>query len=394
MLALVGALVTLFGCGARSDLTLTTSETDSSVEDAATDTPARDTTVADTSPLPACTPRWDRCRIDTGPLLVSASELGQHPDVVWADTQLIVVYDGDVGGNTVVGLSLKGDELFRETLLGTQAPRVAWNPRTHTGLVMMDTLVRWLDSDGRPSETFVRPDLGFQVKGDPAAVGDGFIVMTGANSYSSPPPLYVAHVPARPVDFLDFALLHAAAPRAAPEHATDDEGFATFSVAATWGFDTGEIWRMEGPDAPALERELGVPGAHYLNGVVEADGERLLFYGQTTGDLYLMNLDTGHTRLVANSPTGADGHLERLGETVVGAFRYGAEEGIPDRVILGRFDLEGDVVSDIHDLSEPGRTAHSTRITRTPRGLAVVWSEGTGDTDGMSARLAVFDCCP
>lgn len=295
----------------------------------------------------------------------------------------------------VVGFTLDGVERFRAPLSGTQAPRVAWNPRTHTGLVFMDSLVRWLDADGRPSEASIRPGLGFQTKGDVAAVGDGFVVMIGANSYSSPPPLYAARMPPRPVDAIEFEVVADGGPRAVPEHATDAAGFATFAVSLLWGSGSGEVWRLDVPDAPALEAELSVPGALDILGVVQRDGTRLALHGNgsTGGDHYLTDIDAGETALVTQVPSGLTGHLELLGGAIVGAFRDGTG-GTPEPIVVAELALEGEVVRGMIPLSERGRLAHSPRLARTPRGLAIVWSEATGDTDGMSARLAVLDCCP
>lgn len=98
-LALIACASWLAACGARSGLSRLGEDTDGAVEGpvASSDGGAPDTG----TPVARCMPRWDLCRTTAGPLLVSGSELGQYPDPVWADEQLLVVYDGDAGGNMV-----------------------------------------------------------------------------------------------------------------------------------------------------------------------------------------------------------------------------------------------------------------------------------------------------
>jgi hypothetical protein len=348
-------------------------------------------------PVATCTPVWDACRISVPPMLVSGRDLGQSPDVVWADDRLLVVYDSDAG-NTLVATTIDGEEISRDELRGTQDPRIAWSSVTHTGVAVMDTLIRWLGDDGRPRGAGVRPEVDHQMAADVAAVEGGFALLTGVNAYSSPPPLYAAFLPPAPVDAIELTAVTEPAPYSPAEHATDDRGLGLFAVSTVWSSGDGAIYRLDGSGPPARERTLSVPGAFRPLGVVQREGARWLFYASVAPTFahYLTDLDTGHTRLVAENVSGADGHLERLGGDAIAAFRFAPAPGELERVVIARVDLATTpVIGSSFDLSEPGRIGHSARITPTPRGLAVTWSEDTGDhEDGLSARLAVLECCP
>jgi hypothetical protein len=234
--------------------------------------------------------------------------------------------------------------------------------------------------------------------GDPIAVPGGFVVMTGANAFATPPELLAARVPPTPIDAVDFETIAMGGPRFVGQHAEDDRGLGTVAISAAQGFRPIDVWDLTGPGLPAFLRapEISATDPHVLG--IDDHGRTIVLYSQSLGlpgwGFYLIDLDSGHARLAAESRQDLGGHLERLGDDLVIAVRTADEPGGPERVVVGRASLEGeDAIADPIPLAPPGPTSHSARIARTPRGLAITFAELTGETDGLSARLAILDCC-
>lgn len=225
--------------------------------------------------------------------------------------------------------------------------------------------------------------------------------MSGALAWSEPPPLFAAFVPTTPIDSVTLSVRRDGGPRLAPQHATDDRGMGTLAASLTYGSGLSDLWDLRSSDPPTYVRDLALTSTEQPTalGLAELAGVPHLFYSDRTADglwhFYVEDLDTGRARLLTETNTSISGALEPLDGALIVAVRARPPGESSERVLVARTSidalrpLEGAI-----SLSEPGRVAHSERMTRTPRGLAIVWSEATGDTDGNSARLAILDCCP
>jgi hypothetical protein len=182
--------------------------------------------------------------------------------------------------------------------------------------------------------------------------------------------------------------------------ALDERGMGTYAVSWPWGGGPAELWDLRGSDPPSYVRDLATTSSAEptVLGLAELAGARYMLYSDRETDgvwsFYLEDVDRGGSRLVSRSRTTISGAVERLGDDLVIALRATPPRETAERVFIARATPDGhEPTEGAISLSEPDRTAHSERMTRTPRGIAIAWSEATGDTDGLSARLAILDCC-
>jgi len=345
---------------------------------------------------------WNSCVPLPEPVLVSGSDLGQAPDVVFTGEKLLVIYDSYAGG-TVASITLDGQIDGLEPILGTQRPRIAWNRGLETGLVVMDSTLQWIDEFGRPIGEVQRMEHdGWQLNGDVAPVEGGFILLSGVGAHSEEPPLYWMHLGQEPEPF-DWMFLHEGGPRAPAEHCLGADGFLSRVVSATWSSDLGELYRYDGLGELTVERALDgtlpTAGFGFPGGLAELDGRVYLLWGGSPSgppgiwSLTMVELDGESTTQwrIERSSRGSAGHLIVLGgELVIMSSAIHPSH----QMSLTAFDPEHDEpMGDLVVLGGEGRTSHSPRMALTDEGLAAVWSEGTGDVDGNSTLLQVFDCC-
>lgn len=388
------AVLALGGCGARSGL----------VSGGGGDTTDAGTDDGDAGVIASCEVYWEACTARTDAIVVSEG-MGQAPDIAWDGHELLVVYD-DAGANTLAHVSLDGVVAARVQLRGIQAPRVTWNPLLGAGVVVVDSGVQWLGRDGWPVGDYVPAALeGSQLAGDVSATADGFLLLTGAVAYGTPPSLYYAVLGAEPGD-VSFEGLAEGGPRAPAGHANGADGLARWAVSTAYYVDVGEVYRLDGALDPP-ERVVELAGALPLGGegygasIAERDGRLYVLYdgapppggGWTEWILEVDPVAGGvRTWQVDRSANGGAGELLAFGDVLVVA----SPAIHPQHVVsLGTFEPDADPpVGVLLELASPAAfVSHSPRLTPTPTGLAVVWNESSDSTEGLSAMLQVFDCC-
>lgn len=404
--AIFHSFLFLAACGARTDVLFSTGTSDDD-DDHIPDVPD-----ASVPPIvDPCEVYWQACTPRTDAIVVSDG-MGQAPDVAWDSQELLVVYDAR-GGNELAALSLDGQIDWRTTLAGgIQAVRLAWNPVTGTGLFVADSAIGWLGDWGVPTGEVIPVSIdSSQLAGDAAATADGFVVLTGTNAYTSPPPLYYANVAptgAEPT----FTLLAEGGPRAPAEHDDGPDGLARWAVSSVYWANTAEVYRLSAgaADAPELAYDLSGLLPNEGNGVATAVAEH-------AGQLYVLYAGAPATAeepgwqewmlRVGAAPDGTTvvdpvridlssngglGALFVLGDTLVVASSAIHPE---HRVSLAAYDpASPDPVGSLLVLAPTAAVSHSPRITPTPTGFAVVWNESESYDEDLRAMLQVYDCCP
>ncbi len=379
----------LSACGARSELLF--SGQDSTPPDAVSDVMA-----SDVPPTMACTVAWPACRPVTEAINVSGTDLGQQPDVVWDGRELLVVYDGD-RGNTVAGVTLDGTILWREEAGGIQAPRIAWNPVLHAGLVVMDSGVRWLDATGHVTGSFVRVEIpGSQLAGAAVPTAGGFLLLSGALSYSSPPPLFAAALGATPSTSVSLTRVAEAGPRSAPEFVVGADGLGTFAASSVWHSMVAELYRITPAGGVRDPVAFGsrLPASSHVVGAAERDGlVSVLTCSSATSALTVTAVRDyiigAPSTLDFTSPRSNGGHIVHIGNDLVVAGEQSSQStGVQLAALRG-----GTSTGLGTPLIVAPTGSQSPRMTLTPRGVVVVWNQAIGQGSGLSALLRVYDCC-
>ena len=391
----------LAACGARTGLSVAGDDADAGdAVDASTNHDP------DGGVVESCEVWWGACSVRTEAFQISEDH-GQSPDLAWDGRELLVVYDAQDGGNVLAHVRLDGTVRGRVALGGIQQPRVTWNPVLRSGLVVVDSGVQWLGNDGWPVGEYVRAPIdGWQLSGDVSATATGFLLLTGTNAYGAPPPLYYAVLGAAPME-LSFNLLAQGGPRAPAVHANGPDGLARWAASTTYYDAVGAVYRVGDqyyPPEVAYEIDdlLPLEGNGFVSAIAEHEGVIYLLYEGAPGSepspwtqwmLELHPEGPARTWQIDRSPNGGAGDLLSFGDTLVIA----SPAIHPDhRVSLAAFRPDVDPpIGNLWVVATDGFTvSHSARLTPTPTGLAVVWTEGREAFDGLVVMLEVLDCCP
>jgi len=348
-------------------------------------------------PVPECVVAWGACAPKTPSFLVSADDLGQSPDVDWTGQHFLVVYDS-FSSNHIAAVSTDGEVLWREAAGGLQSPRIAYHRGLGVGLMVADSGVRWLDGSGKPIGSFVDASMpGWQLAGDVSPTQDGFLVLSGAGAHSDPPPLYAAHLSADP-SAVNWTWVADGAPRSPPEHALGPDGLVAWAASNVWSSPTGELYEVNNAGDLSMSFDLGpifpAGGEGDIIGLATYQNELFVLYSGTPGvpawSQWVLHVSSGESFRVDRSNNSFSGHLLAFADALL----ISSSAIHPfSQVSVGRYDTASGTVEPDFVLSTGGHVAHSARMTRWARGFAVVWSESSGDTDGNSAWMQIFECC-
>jgi hypothetical protein len=358
-----------------------------------------DGTVAapDGSPPPECVRiEWPECQPVGEP--VQITDEGDMPDVAWTGNRFLVVTEKD-WGNEVVALNADGMELFREDVDGIQFPRIAWNPVLQVGLVAVDSGLRWLDSNGRPTGDYVPANVqGYQLSGDLAATQGGFFLFNGTNIYGTPPPFDVAVLGPTPGPIV-WQRVADWGPRSPAEHVNGPDGRVRWVASTVWYLNIGELYRVDQQGLvldETLDGVLPQNGEGFVAGLAEYDDRVYMLYGAAPVDpdnvwtQWVIELwgDEFRRWRIDRSHNGSDGHLLTLGSTLLVA---SSSIHSSYRVSLATFNpystqnpIGGE--QDLYVLGGYG-LSRSARMALSDVGFAVTWWE-----EG-SVNLQIFDCC-
>jgi len=357
----------------------------------------------DATVVPACTVAWSACQQKAPRTLVSGNENGQTPDVAWTGQQFLVVYSGITSAYMpfvdIVAVDPDGQLLWREEVGGLQSPRVAYHRGLGTGLVVVDSGLRWLDGSGKPTGTYSSfPPLGWQFAGDVSPVEDGFLVVAGSLASMSAPSLVVAEVGPTPSE-PDFVEIDSEVPRGRPEHALGPDGLVTWLASKLLNKTAGELYAVSssGELTKSVEFDALIPddGKGELRGLAEYQNETYALYGgapsSTNPDwsLWMFRLQSGVAQRIDESAYGNTGHLIALDDALIVSANALHAWG---HVSVGRYDPATGAVDVAFVLGDSAHQGHSSRMTRWARGFAVVYSEVQDDI-ALSSYLEVYDCC-
>lgn len=342
------------------------------------------------APPPACEVSVPACvAVHDAPLQLF-DEQSQSPEIVWGPDRLLLAFwapgeGSTTGGPHLLHLDLEGRILDDVPgLRGYNETHLTWNPRIRRGLFSAESGLSWIDGDGRPDgELWLSPDPAFRGTFDVGPTEDGFAVVLSGRGLATQ--LGTSRAPGV-VEWTE-------GPIAA----------STPAVADAW---TGELRAIAGGlllrhDGTSWDPPIeGVPGSDFQPTDV------LTF----EGDLYTLHYHYDGRRVLRRWTL--DGEL--LGEAVVGipeatgSARLLAVGGSlyvvsthlrADRaIVLAELDpgtLE--VGRELLEVAPPPAVLpynrHSIALTETPRGIAVVWTEGAVGSGNMRPFLRLYECC-
>ena len=395
--ALLLVLLALAGCGARSDVGALSEHDAGGTLDASS--PGPDASVPDAAsadagspPIGSCVVGWSACHPIHSPIEIAPTR-SEGPDLAWSGHELLVVYDVSPGVR-VAAVTLDGAIAWTDDVGGVQDARIAYDVEAGAGMVVSDSAVRWLGADGRPVGELVRlPFMGWQLGGDVAETGSGFVVTGGAIAYAGEAPgLYYDRFGRAPGGF-SLGLIEETGPRAKPEHDHGDDGRATVIASTTWDGTLGELYVAGDGGPPEPFAPIGDDAGQVIG--VAAIGDDLFLLRSREGWTLTLEHRTSDGALVQSfvvgtSGRGASGHLLRLGSDLIVA---GQPIGDADAVTVaglrpGREEL---VVVPMRVATRS--VSHSARLARIPYGFAVAWNQTDDTTIGLVAVVQLFECC-
>lgn len=314
----------------------------------------------------------------------------QSPELVWGPDRLLLAFwapeDGPASGPHLLHLDLEGRVLEDVPLRrGYNETRLAWNPRIGQGLFSAESGLLWIGPDGHPTEElWLSPDPRFRGTFDVGPTEDGFAVVLSGRGMATQ--LGTSRAPGE-VDWVEGPLA-AAGP----------------AVADAW---TGELRAVAGG---LLLRHDGVAWDPPIDGVPGGDFQPTDVL-TLDGSLYTLHYHYGDGGRVLRRWTLAG---ELLGEAVIGtpehtgSARLLAHErrlfaisthlrpGAP--IVLAEIDPRTLAVDrELFEVAPPPATVpynrHSIAVTETPRGIAVVWTEGPIGSGNMRPFLRLYECC-
>ncbi len=335
---------------------------------------------------------------------MSGSIVGQSPEVAWDGHEALVTFDTPGQGVRLAAVADDGKVSWTEPLPGTNA-RVAWNARTHTGMVVTSETIAWLGRDGKPVHRTSAPHVtNVSFEGAPFPTEHGFLLATGVASHASnatPMPFSVATVGA-PADAISWKRVA-------------DDGLR----GAPIGGPSGAVaWMISQPRQAAAQLfsvsvagELGAPvtlpnapGERATALAVDRDGPVVLFADDVTHELSTVAVHgataRAPARLGVRSTRSDTAVFLRLGDGLyLGADMIGESPG----VALAPFDASAPRVGAALAIG-PEHSQH-LRVAPTDTGFVAAWNIADDDAPrvmlanhasmhGLSAMLAIYACCP
>lgn len=316
-------------------------------------------------------------------------EQSQSPEIVWGPDRLLLAFwvptDGSAAGPHLLHLDLEGRVIADlPGLRGYNETHLAWNPRTRQGLFSAESGLTWIDGEGRPSESvWLSPDPTLRGTFDVGPTEDGFAVVLSGRGLATQ--LGTSHRPGE-VEWVE-------APIASAGPAVADDW--TGELRAVAG---GFLLRHDGVrwDPPTE----GVPGADFQpTDVLTLDGALFTLHYHYDGRRVLRRwaLDGA---LVAEAVVGipeTTGSARLL--VVGGALHLISTHLRPDSSIgVAAIDpVSLEVGEELFEVVPPPPMTpynrHSIAATETPRGIAIVWTEGAVGSGNMRPFLRLYECC-
>jgi len=354
-------------------------------------------------PPPACELRLRACRRVVEPVRVSGALVGQSPEVVWDGRAALVAFDTPGQGTRLSAVSVDGSIAWTERLPGSY-PHLAWNPRTHGGLVVTSETIAWLGADGKPVHQTSAPrvtNVAFQ--GAPIATDRGFLVATGVVSIASratPMPFSVAILDA-PTDAIAWRRVADDGLRIAAQGGPADEASWLVSQARGSAPQLFSVSPTGDLGAPTL-----LPEAAAMRAVAVTDhrDEAWVVLDEPTHDLAWVAVRGGAPsapeKLGARAQRSGSAVFLRLGDrTFLGADKIGDSPG----VALAPFEAAPPHLG--APLAIGPEASQSLRVAATDEGFVAVWNiadDGAplqrlvnhAPMHALSTMLAIYACCP